>query len=209
MLVIDKVTEIKNHLDGIDAVIFDLDDTLYQEKDYVKSGYRLIAKAFPSVKDMAEKLWQVFLQGGKAIDQVLIDERLFSEENKAKCLEIYRNQIPDISLDEKVVDLLKDLKCKGYKLGIITDGRPEGQWAKINALGLKEYIGEIIVTDQLGGIEMRKPNPTAFRLMCERLEVEYSKAVYIGDNPKKDFIAPDQLGMRTIYFRNKEGLYSK
>lgn len=209
MIAVDKVTDIVYHLDGISAVIFDLDDTLYLEKDYVKSGYNLIAKAFPEVVNMSEKLWQVFLRGGKAIDEVLLSEGLLTEENKQKCLKIYRNQIPNINLDSAVVNLLSGLKDKGYKLGIITDGRPEGQRAKIKSLDLERYVDQIIVTDELGGEIMRKPNEKAFVLICEKLGVNYENAVYVGDNPKKDFIAPEKLGMKWIYFKNKDGLYSK
>ena len=209
MIAVDKVTDIVYHLDGISAVIFDLDDTLYLEKDYVKSGYNLIAKAFPEVVNMSEKLWQVFLRGGKAIDEVLLSEGLLTEENKQKCLKIYRNQIPNINLDSAVINLLSGLKEKGYKLGIITDGRPEGQRAKIKSLDLERYVDQIIVTDELGGEIMRKPNEKAFVLICEKLGVNYENAVYVGDNPKKDFIAPEKLGMRSILFRNKDGLYYK
>ena len=209
MITIDKVTDLTNHLDGITAVIFDLDDTLYLEKDYVKSGYNLIAKAFPEVANMSEKLWKVFLDGGKAIDQVLLQEGLLTEDNKNKCLNIYRNQVPDIQLDDLIKNLLLELKGKGYKLGIITDGRVEGQRAKIKALDLERLVDQIIITDELGGVQMRKPNEKAFVLICERLGVDYENAVYVGDNPKKDFIAPEKLGMRAIYFKNKEGLYSK
>ena len=209
MIAVDKVTDIVYHLDGISAVIFDLDDTLYLEKDYVKSGYNLIAKAFPEVVNMSEKLWQVFLRGGKAIDEVLLSEGLLTEENKQKCLKIYRNQIPNINLDSAVINLLSGLKEKGYKLGIITDGRPEGQRAKIKSLDLERYVDQIIVTDELGGEIMRKPNEKAFVLICEKLGVNYENAVYVGDNPKKDFIAPEKLGMKWIYFKNKDGLYSK
>lgn len=209
MIVVDKVTDITLHLDDIKAVIFDLDDTLYLEKDYVKSGYNLIAKAFPEVANMSEKLWKVFLDGGKAIDQVLLQEGLLTEENKNKCLNIYRNQVPDIQLDDLIKNLILELKDKGYKLGIITDGRVEGQRAKIKALDLERLVDQIIITDELGGVQMRKPNEKAFVLISERLGVDYKNAVYVGDNPKKDFIAPEKLGMRAIYFKNKEGLYSK
>lgn len=95
----------------------------------------------------------------------------------------------------------------GYKIGIITDGRPEGQRAKIEALGLEKLVDQIIVTDELGGVEMRKPNPTSFCLMSELLGTEYKDMCYVGDNAQKDFIAPLQLNMRCLWVRNGEGLY--
>ena len=104
--------------------------------------------------------------------------------------------------------MLTQLK-KTKKIGLITDGRPIGQRNKIKALNLEKYINEIIVTDELGGVEFRKPNTKAFELMQEKLKIPFEKMVYIGDNINKDFIAPEKLGMQTIYFRNENGLYFK
>lgn len=207
MISITNLTELSKYLDGIKAVIFDLDDTLYQEIEYVKSGYKKIAERFPEIEDMYSKLWEAFLQGKKAIDTVLKAKGFFDESIKEECVSIYRNQIPDIVLSEQVKDLLKLLKDKGFLLGLITDGRPEGQKAKIRALNIEKFFDSIIITDELGGVEYRKPNERAYVLTCERLGVQFQQTVYVGDNIKKDFIAPEKLGMRSIYFKNREGLY--
>lgn len=95
---------------------------------------------------------------------------------------------------------------KTRKVGIITDGRPEGQRNKITALGLEEYVEEIIITDELGGTEYRKPCDKAFRIMQEKMGVKFERTLYIGDNLKKDFQAPLQLGMRAVYFCNLDRL---
>lgn len=75
----------------------------------------------------------------------------------------------------------------GKKIGIITDGRVEGQKNKIVALGLNNIVDDIIITDELGGIEFRKPNDIAFRVMQEKWQIPFEKMIYIGDNPAKDF----------------------
>ena len=62
MIEITSITEVSNHLQGLKAIIFDLDDTLYGEKEYVRSGYRAIADTLPNVERMEEKLWQAFEQ---------------------------------------------------------------------------------------------------------------------------------------------------
>ena len=203
MITLTNILEVEKHLDGIDAVIFDLDDTLYSEKEYVRSGYRKIAEWLgkPEVED---KLWQVFKSGGKAIDEVLDANGL--EPYKEEALHIYRFQEPEIHLYPGVVEMLCRIRST-RKVGIITDGRPGGQWAKIRTLGL--HADEIIITDELGGIEFRKPNELAFRLMQERFAVPFCKMIYVGDNVKKDFIAPERLGMQTIHFSNPDGLYNQ
>ena len=206
MITITQILECEKHLDYVDAVIFDLDDTLYSEKDYVRSGYAAVAAVFPQVNAMEEKLWEAFLQKKPALDVVLEAEGLGTVENKQLALQTYRVHAPQISLYPGVRELLERLK-KNKKLGIITDGRPEGQWAKIKALCIREYFCKIIVTDELGGPAFRKPNEVGFCLMQQALDVPFERMVYIGDNTKKDFIAPEKLKMQAIHFSNQDGLY--
>ena len=209
MIVISDILEVKKHVEGLKAVIFDLDDTLYSEKEYVRSGYHKIAAVIPQVDNAAEKLWTLFEEKKPAIDELLKQENILSEEVKQACLHAYRYQIPDIHLYEGVAEMIMEFKLQGLKIGIITDGRPEGQRAKLQVLGLEAVVDEIIVTDEFGGPEFRKPNPKAFETMKERLGIEYAEMCYVGDNTKKDFIAPKELGMRSIWFENKDGLYVK
>ena len=188
----------------IKGIIFDLDDTLYSEKQYVRSGYKKIGE-YLGREDAAEKLWSYFEDGKQAIDAYLAD--IGEEDKKTECLKIYREQMPEISLYEGVSEMIEDLKVKGVKVGIITDGRPEGQRNKIKALGLESLVDDIIITDELGGSQFRKPCDIAFRIMQNRWRLPYEQIVYVGDNPNKDFQACRQLGMRWKYFRNEDGLY--
>lgn len=197
MITITSILEAEQYLDNIEAVIFDLDDTLYPEKEYVRSGYRKIAKWLEK-PEIEEQLWAVFQRGGKAIDEVL------EEKNRAEALRLYRVQQPDIHLYPGVRKMIDRIKCQ-KKIGIITDGRPEGQRAKLHALDLA--VDEVIVTDELGGIDFRKPCLVAYQKMQQMLGVPFEKMVYIGDNAKKDFIAPEKLGMKWIWFKNSDGLY--
>lgn len=201
MIVVDSILNIEQYLNDVDAVIFDLDDTLYSEKEYVRSGYQKISEYF-NRPEFEEQLWNVFKNGGKAIDEVFRENGL--SERKDEALRIYRHQEPNIHLYVGVAELIDRLRLT-KKVGIITDGRPEGQWAKIRALGLD--VDEIIVTDELGGVEYRKPNETAFILMQKQMNIEFGKMVYVGDNIKKDFIAPDKLGMKSIWYKCPDGIY--
>lgn len=194
MIEITNILDVEKHLNGIEAVVFDLDDTLYSEKDYVRSGFMAAAP------DHFDELWQAFSEGKPAFDAVL-------PERKEQALVIYRNHKPSIELYPGVRDMLLRIKASGRKLGVITDGRPEGQRAKIEALGLTELADEIIITDELGGTEFRKPCDKAFRVMQGKLATPFEKMVYVGDNISKDFIAPEQLGMQSIFYINIDGIY--
>lgn len=191
----------------VSAVVFDLDDTLYAEKDYVRSGYEAVASLLPEVRDAQQRLWKAFEEGKPAIDTVLEEENL--QHRKAQCLTAYRAHSPQLRLYDGVKELLIGLRARGIKLGIVTDGRPEGQRAKLEALGLYDLVDTVVITDELGGAQFRKPNDIAFRIMQGRFGVPYGEMLYVGDNPQKDFQAPRTLGMRWIYFRNDDGLYSQ
>ena len=71
MTTITNILDVEKHLDAIDTVIFDLDDTLYSEKDYVRSGFRAVAEAFPEIPTIYEELWITFEKSlKKAISEV-------------------------------------------------------------------------------------------------------------------------------------------
>lgn len=207
MIEISNILEVKNYVGGLKAVVFDLDDTLYGEKEYVRSGYKKIAELFPMIADVELRLWKLFEAGKAAIDEFMKEESIQSDEIRQDCINAYRYQIPDIHLYEGVQIMLNEFKTKGFKIGIITDGRPEGQRAKIKALELEPMVDYIIVTDEFGGPEFRKPNPIAFETMRNKLDIEYAEMCYVGDNISKDFLSPEKLGMKCIWFKNKDGLY--
>lgn len=189
----------------IKGVIFNLDDTLYSEKEYVRSGYKSVAKYLENA-EYADRLWDLFEAGKPAIDELL--KEIGREFEKAECaLIFYRFHKPYIHLYDGVNEMLEGLKAKGIKIGIITDGRPEGQHAKIRALNLLPIVDDCIITDELGGLQFRKPCDIAFRIMTTRWRLNPADVVYVGDNSEKDFQAPQQLGMSSVWFRNVDGLY--
>ena len=203
MIIVNDILDVEQYLNKIEGVIFDLDDTLYSEKDYVRSGYKEIARNYPDIENAECRLWEFFLKGDRAINKVFAEAGL--SEEKENALMIYRMHMPKIELYAGVQEMITRLKTSGKKIGIITDGRPEGQKNKIEALRLN--VDQVIITDELGGVVYRKPNKKAFELMQNRLQIAFDRMVYIGDNLAKDFIAPEELGMETIYFKNSDGLY--
>lgn len=200
----DQSVCIKEGKTEVKGVVFDLDDTLYPEKEYVKSGYRAVAK-FLGDESLSDKMWKYFEEGKAAVDECL--KELGKDNLKEECLKVYRTHRPDIRLYDGVAELVRNLKNRGIKVGIITDGRPEGQRNKISALGLESLASDIIITDELGGVQFRKPCDIAFRIMAERWKLPYEEMVYVGDNAEKDFHAPRQLGMQSVWFQNPDGLY--
>lgn len=200
----DQSVCIRDGRGPVKGVIFDLDDTLFFERDYVRSGYKAVSRYLGGGYE--EELWSFFESGRSAIDELL--RKLGRMDEKAEVLEVYRSHKPEISLAEGTEETISFLKARGIKVGIITDGRPVGQRNKITALGLEKVMDDIIVTDELGGIQFRKPCDIAFRIIQNRWRLPASEMVYVADNPSKDFQGPTQLGMKSVLLKNEDGIYS-
>lgn len=195
----------------IKAVVFDLDDTLYPEYNYVLSGFEAVGKEVEKLyglKNATAKMTELFNADKQNVFNRLLDGFgiVYGKTDILHLAEIYRMHFPNIALSQEVKDTLVKLKQSGFMAGIITDGRPEQQKLKIKALGLKNLIDKIIITDELGGVEYRKPCPKAFIEMSEKFNVSFEEMVYVGDNPSKDFVVKKFLPIKTVEFISN-GLY--
>lgn len=197
----------------IKAVVFDLDDTLYPEIDYVKSGFRVVALEIEKIygfKNAYAELIQLFEQDKNNVFNRFLENYDLPEDDNSvdSLLNVYRCHKPVIELRDDVKNVLIELRVRGYKLGIITDGRVEGQRTKLAALGVEKLVDKIIVTDELGGIEYRKPSPKAFEIICKEFGILPEEMMYVGDNPQKDFAIKKYLPITTIYLK-QSGLYKQ
>ena len=198
----------------ITTVIFDLDDTLYDEIEYCKSGFAAVAKFLANryestinnpimIKDeisrISQILWEQFSTGNRtktfntALDKLDIsyDDKLIRE-----LIEVYREHKPTITLPQDSREALCELSKK-YTLALLTDGFLPGQQFKVQALGIEQYFNSIVYTEQLGR-EYWKPSQVGFENIIRTLGTRPENSVYIADNEKKDFIAPNKLGFVTI-----------
>lgn len=188
----------------IKAVVFDLDDTLISEKEYIKSGYRHIAEVvsqrFNFNKDQVYiDLFQLFKKSPHNVFNRLY-EKYNIEYSKDMIIDLvneYRGHFPNIKFYDDVLPCLNELKKLGVKIGIITDGYAIAQRQKLIAVEADKYFDEIIVTDELGR-EYWKPHPKAFEIIKERFEVSFDEMVYVGDNPEKDFYISTIYPIKTI-----------
>jgi len=187
------------------TVIFDLDDTLYDEVEYCRSGFASVARFLadspdrPTAERIFDCFWKQFKAGNRtktfnaALDELGIayDDKFIQEMIKT-----YRNHAPKISLPADSRDVLSRLSAK-YTLGLLTDGFLPAQQLKVHALGLEKYFKSIVYTEQLGR-ESWKPSPAGFEKLMETLNAKPVTMAYVADNEKKDFIAPNELGFLTI-----------
>lgn len=188
----------------IQVILFDLDDTLYDEMQFVKSGFKAVSLYISKDNNIEQKVvYQLLLDvleehgRGKTFDIVLKKLGLYNKKFIPKLVEVYRTHKPNLFLYPEISNVLSTLRKQGYKLGIITDGNVEVQRNKVEALKIKNFFNCMIFTDEYG-IEKQKPNPLPYQKAMEKLEASANEIVYIGDNPYKDFITARKLGIFTI-----------
>lgn len=197
----------------IKAVVFDLDDTLISEKEYIRSGFKVVSKKIAIDNKLNEdivfnKALELFEISSKEVFNRILDEFeiKYSKEYILELIKCYREHKPNIEFFEDVIPTINKLKKAGYKLGIITDGYKETQLAKLEALNCRNLFDEIIITDELGR-EFWKPHEKPYKMMAKKLDINLNEMIYIGDNVNKDFVTANKLGVITVYIDRKNAIY--
>jgi putative hydrolase of the HAD superfamily len=191
------------------CAVFDIDDTLYLERDYVRSGFAAVgywAAKWIEIEDFGERCWRKFESGSRRMifDEVLGESgRQPTPELVAALVEVYRTHTPSIGLAPDAAEALCAIS-RIASIAVISDGPASSQSRKAEALGLHSFAAPIVLTD-IFGMEFRKPRARAFELVRQcRPSTVYA---YIADNPLKDFGAPKQLGWITVRVRRPGGLH--
>jgi putative hydrolase of the HAD superfamily len=193
----------------IKGVVFDLDDTLYSERDFVLSGFQAVADwSAENLGIESEQgyaiLCDLYSQGVRndTFDRWLTIHEIDRPELTTKFVDVYRQHLPRIAPFPETIELLKSLSGF-YKIGLVSDGYLAVQQGKWAALELDTFFDAVVFSDLLGRANW-KPSTAPFELVLEKLGIEPEFSVYIGDNPRKDFFGARQLGMQTIQVRRTD-----
>lgn len=178
-------------VDARTVIVFDLDDTLYKEMEYLRSAYTEIAKNLDAThwQQLFARMYSLFRSKKDVFEYV---STAYGAE-KLHLLKTYRTHTPTLHLSNDVRKIIDLIKAKKGKIGVITDGRSNTQRAKLKALGIIDLLDKIVISDEFG---TEKPNENNYRSIEEAFP-EHSY-LYIADNLRKDFIAPNKLGWQTL-----------
>lgn len=178
-------------VDSHTVVVFDLDDTLYNELDFLKSAYKSMAICLEpkAWKPLYAKLFSMY-RSNLNVFEFLAN---FYNIDIVILIEMYRNHQPNIQLFDGVIEVFDAIKSKNGKIGLITDGRSKTQRAKLKSLGILDYLDGVVISDEIGS---EKPSLANFKALEN--SVAGKDYHYIADNLKKDFIAPNALGWNSV-----------
>jgi putative hydrolase of the HAD superfamily len=189
------------------VVVFDLDDTLYLERDFAFSGFRAVGRFAEEKFGLAgvyEKARALFESGRRGnILNLALEGAPASAPGVEELVRVFREHEPAIQFCPDVVPAFQALRTN-RKFGLITDGFLGVQQRKARALGLADLVDSMVFSDAFGR-EHWKPHPMPFLKLMEGLGARGDQCVYVGDNPIKDFISARKLGFLTARVRRPEG----
>ncbi|UII76143.1 HAD-IA family hydrolase [Flagellimonas sp. HMM57] len=174
-----------------DVIVFDLDDTLYNEIDFLKSAYLEIAAKLEPKESffLYAQMFSLYRKSENVFDFLTKKYNI----TKGELVQKYRNHLPSIQLFSGADDVLLKIKENDGKLAIITDGRSLSQRNKIKQLGLEPLMDHIIISEEIGS---EKPSELNYRKVEDFFKAK--NYTYIGDNVNKDFVTPNKLGWNTV-----------
>ncbi len=203
----------------IKAIVFDLDDTLYDclhENDKaVDDTVRYVANELLHMdEDVVRK---AFEEGRDTVKSQLSEWDMAAQHNRVlyfqKMLELldvspfkydlqvynyfWDNFLNRISLFPEALKFIDDARALGIKIGICTDMTAHIQFRKIDRLGLTDRLDAMITSEEAG---VEKPNRRMFDMIAEKLGVKNEEVIYVGDSYKKDVTGAKNAGMTPVWY---------
>ena len=203
------------------GLVFDVDDTLYEQIVPFENAFRslfdididmekfyLLSRYYSDVKFEASRNGEMTMdeyhiyriqEAAKDLGVYLTDEQALSMQKE------YKKNQQKLKMSDTTISILELVKKNNVKLGIITNGPSEHQWAKVDALGVEKWIPRenIIVSGDLG---INKPDKRIFEVMQEKLQLGVESLYYIGDSLENDIVGANNAGWKSIWINryNKE-----
>jgi len=194
-------------------VVFDLDDTLFLERDYVRSGFQAVSNwlaAHHGILGFFDVAWAQFDAGvrGNVFDRTLDALGVgVTSSLIANLVQQYRMHQPAIDMLVDAKGCIARLRCASLRLAIVSDGPAPSQRAKAHAVDAAEWADPVILTADLGA-GFSKPHVRAFELVEHLTDCSGAECAYVADNPVKDFAGPALLGWHTVRVRRTDGLHA-
>jgi len=183
----------------MDAVCFDLDDTLFDYHEYARAGLRSAAglverETGEQVYDDLERLYFDDDVTEGTFD-VLLERRELAGVDVGALVEAFHDSTGELEPYPQTEPVLEAL-ARDVALGLLSDGR--GGHAKLERLDLDDYFDAVLISPT---IDASKRDREVFDRVLDALDVDPTAAAYVGDDPRVDFRLPNDLGMTTVRLR--------
>ena len=189
-------------------MLLDLDDTCFDQREFLAGAFAAVARRAGELGAdevrLRDALATIAADGsdrGHIIDNAL--ETVGARVPVGPLVDVFRSYRPArLSPYPGVPESLGQMR-RLAPLGLVTNGDPAGQRAKLAALGLEDAFDVMVFSDELGR-SFRKPHPAPFRQALRLLDADPGRSFFIGDHPDRDIAGAQHVGMRAIRVRTGE-----
>jgi putative hydrolase of the HAD superfamily len=200
------------------AVLFDLDDTLFDHRVCARTALTTLHEAYDAFRNRpfeeVERLHASFLEqlhvrvtsGELPLEQARRERfrRLFtavgvtpSDDVVVEAAETYRGGYMKIRRAVAGAAALLAAVKERSQVGIVSNNLLEEQQGKLRQCGLDRFVDELVVSEETG---MSKPDPRIFQIALDRLGCRADDVVMVGDSWAADVIGARAAGIRAIWF---------
>ncbi|HVA32786.1 MAG TPA: HAD family hydrolase [Candidatus Baltobacteraceae bacterium] len=206
-------------LHQLEAVLFDLDDTLHDDTLAYQSAAEEVAHEVAAEHGIdALALKAAYIAQAEGFWKKLSAEALQTKLTLVRA-QLWRSALEDVGVSDRelaersafrynefrkkyyvmfpgAVELLEALRTSGKKLGMITNGLSETHREKIALLRVGQFFDAIFIADEVG---MIKPDPLLFAHACTTLGCAPSRSAMVGDRYDRDISGAMDAGLFTIW----------
>lgn len=208
---------------AIQAVIYDLDDTLYDFNSSHPVATDLLGEKAHEMLGVDKELFlKVYAEAYDALGHVLDKEKYIGNCHSRTLRLQYALETLGLPLFPAVLTLydvywdfilnhakrephieetMQKLKERGIRIGIGTNMTAKMQYRKLERLGLAKYI-DFMVTSEESVFD--KPDPAFFALAEKKAKCSKEQSLFIGDNLKFDALGASDYGMKGIWYDSKK-----
>ncbi|MCC2615125.1 HAD family hydrolase [Aestuariibacter halophilus] len=190
----------------LSAVVFDLDNSLYPETDYLLGVLRYFGQQYDIDVAPALAAYRPDMRnpGSDILGHLLTLAGCMTPQNHQRLFSLYTSAPLTLALYPQAEPLLKALRSQGVKLGVLTNGIVAVQRNKVASLGLDAWVDGVCYARELGA-EKEKPHPEAFSRCCAMLGVPAEQALMVGDDWNNDIQGAQAVGMQTFWLEHDNG----
>lgn len=203
--------------EGVAAVIFDLDGTLFDHSKAATRGVldlvnQLGGRFTPELgahwfdaESRHMRSWNLGRcswreQRRRRLREFLPLAGIAGDINEAELDQIFERYLHGYeeswSAFPDAAPAINAVRRAGYQVAVLTSGKREQQVAKLERIGLMNLVGPVWASDDVG---VAKPEPRSFLTVCEKLGVVPARAVYVGDNFAQDVVGATGAGLRAVF----------
>ncbi|PNY82533.1 HAD family hydrolase [Deinococcus koreensis] len=187
------------------VILFDLDGTLHDRAATIQIWLEGHLRRFDLPSGYGVRFLELDDFGYRSKQDVmpqLVQEFGLEHHPDALCADFW-TRVDSAQAMPHAHTVLRALRERGVRIGVVTNGWEELQTRSLEACGLRDLVDDVVISRAVG---LSKPDPAIHRLALERLDAPAGDCWFVGDSPRNDVWGPQQIGLRAAFLNTGHAL---